>query len=453
MNTITNLPRAAVALIATFVFLASEPELVSAQNLSLAECTFAVQLGLDNTNCASLEHEPGQIIVKFGGDISEEDRSAIVQQHGCSIIDLCESGDFHLVEIPESEIEEEMRDSFKGHDEVEYAELNYLVRIFFVPNDTFFSYQWNFYNSVNDGINMEAAWDIQTGDPNVIVAVLDTGVAYENYGIYKQAPDLAETLFVSGYDFVNDDTHPNDDNGHGTHVTGTIAQSTNNDLGVAGIAFDCSIMPVKVLSKSGEGNYFNIAQGIYFAAENSAKVMSMSFGSPANSNTLRNAVAFAYEAGVTLVCAAGNEYIEDNAASYPAAYDDYCIAVGATRYDQTRSYYSNTGGYIDIAAPGGDLTVDQNNDGYPDGVLQQTFTLEPDVFAYWFFQGTSMATPHVSGAAALVISNGTDDPEEVREALEMSAIDLGDPGWDPEYGWGLLDVWAALNYPTGADEN
>ena len=137
--------------------------------------------------------------------------------------------------------------------------------------------------------------------------------------------------------------------------------------------------------------------------------------------------------------------------SYPAAYDKYCIAVGATRFDETRSYYSNAGSYLDIDAPGGDTNVDQNGDGYPDGILQQTFQNDPSVFNYYFFSGTSMATPHVTGTAALLVSRGVTDPNKVRLALEQSAKDLGPAGWDKEFGWGLLNVFGALSYKITGD--
>ena len=392
------------------------------------------------------DHVPDEIIVKFKTETPEEVKGQIIELHNCFVADICEDADLDLLKIPESEIPESMIDLFSNHEEVEYAELNYYFRQFLVPNDKLYPYQWNFYNDMNGGINIEAAWDIQTGDPNVIIAVIDSGVAYEDYDIYLQAPDLAETHFVPGYDFINNDSHPNDDNGHGTHVTGVIAQSTNNGIGCAGIAFNCSIMPVKVMDSTGSGTTFDITNGIYFAVANGAKVFNMSLGTTSNSRTMRDAIAYTYSLGVIIVCAAGNDYQNGNPPSYPAAYDDYVIAVGATRFDQSRAYYSNTGSYLTISAPGGDTRVDQNGDGWPDGILQQTFDDDPDDFGYYFAEGTSSATPHVSGAAALLISNGITDPNMILEALEQTAKDLGTPGWDTQYGWGLLDIEAALKY-------
>ena len=396
---------------------------------------------------------PHEIIVKFHDAVGQEMRDQLVRQHGCSVSCTSEPGNFHLLRIPESGMPDDLVASFLEHGEVDYAELNHYVRVFLTPDDPYFRYQWNLDNRVTGGIQMEAAWGIETGDPNVIVAVVDTGVAYEDYGVYRRAPDLAETPFVQGYDFINDDNHPNDDHGHGTHVTGTIAQSTNNRIGVAGVAFGCSVMPVKVLDVNGLGDTFTLAQGIYYAVNHGARVINLSLGDDSPSTTLKNALAFAYQHGVTVVCAAGNDYLKGNPVEYPGAYNDYCLAVGATRYDNTRAPYSSTGSYVDIAAPGGDMLVDQNGDGYPDGIVQQTFVLDPTALAYYFFQGTSMAAPHVSGLAALLISHGVRGPDEVRQAIEATAIDLGPAGWDPEYGWGLIDAGAALTYQVSADAN
>jgi serine protease len=218
-------------------------------------------------------------------------------------------------------------------------------------------------------------------------------------------------------------------------------------------------MPIKVLDRNGSGTYADIADGIRFAADEGAHVINMSLGGRFGSITLKQALAHAYGLGVTIVCASGNDG-SATTVSYPAAYDAYCIAVGATRYDETVAYYSNQGASLDLTAPGGDIYVDQNEDGYGDGVLQQTFGANPADWGYWFYQGTSMAAPHVSGVAALLIANAVAiTPDEVREALQSTAEDKGADGWDTEYGWGIVDAYAALNYtslpnnPPVADAN
>ena len=393
----------------------------------------------------------GEIIVKFKPGITDEIIRGLTQRNGCSILSTSRFADFKRLRIPTGKTVEQIIGIYSRNPNVKYAEPNYVAYAFLEPNDEFYQYQWHLDNTDYGGINMEAAWDLQTEHLDVIVAVIDTGAAYENYINFVQAPDLANTSFVAGYDFVNNDTHPNDDEGHGTHVTGTIAQSTNNNIGTAGIAFDCSIMPIKVLDKTGSGTYANIAEGIYFAADNGVKVINMSLGGSASSITLEEAVAYAYGQGVTIVCASGNDG-SDTTISYPAAYDAYCIAVGATRYDEAVAYYSNGGPSLDLTAPGGDLNVDQNGDGYGDGVLQQTFGNNPRDFGYWFYQGTSMAAPHVAGVAALLIANVVAvTPDDVREALQSTAEDKGDSGWDSAYGWGIVDAYAALNYTQGTN--
>ena len=409
------------------------------------------------------EYVPDEFIVKFKPEVGKKKIDKINLGHGTSIKRA--GSHFMRLNVPEGKTVAQMVEVYSRNPNVKYAEPNYIAHASMVPNDQYYPLQWHLDNDEYGGINMEAAWNLSTGT-DVIVAVIDTGVAYDAYQesiynpvgklirviTYAQAPDLADTNFVSGYDFVNDDTHPNDDEGHGTHVTGTIAQSTNNGLGVAGVAFNCSIMPVKVMDSDGSGYYSWMAEGIRYAADNGAQVISMSLGGTSTSTTLENALAHAYVKGVTIVCSAGNGG-PDGAPSYPAAYDAYCIAVGATRYDETVSYYSTTGDYVDIAAPGGDMTVDQNGDGYGDGVLQQTHDgSDYTNFGYWFYQGTSMAAPHVSGVAALLIANGVTGPDNVRGALESKAEDKGDTGWDPEYGWGIVDAYAALNYPAALNE-
>lgn len=363
-----------------------------------------------------------------------------------------DSKPFRVIKIPEGKVKEKVEE-YSHRPDVVYAEPNYYAQALFAPNDPLYSYQWNFGTSDIGGIGMENAWNITTGNPGVIVAIVDTGIAYENYSIYMKAPDLASASFVQGYDFVNNDSHPNDDNSHGTHVAGTVAQNTGNGIGVAGVAYNTSLMPVKVLNKSGSGTYANIAYGIRYAADNGARVINMSLGGSSSSTTLENALAYAYGKGVTIVAAAGNN--GTSTISYPAAYDQYVIAVGATRYDKMLAYYSNYGQSLDLVAPGGDMTVDQNSDGYGDGILQNTFNpsnKNPKAFGYYFLQGTSMATPHVAGVAALLIAKGNaQTPAEIRTALQETSLDLGNSGWDSRFGWGLVDAHAALNWRAEPD--
>ena len=355
---------------------------------------------------------------------------------------------------------------------VESAGYSYVLRAVGVPNDTNYSYQWDMQNTIG-GIWAQAAWDIATNHgQGVVVAVIDSGVAYEDFTgpgpinpstIYKKAPDLAAKAFVAPYDFVNRDTHPNDDNGHGTHVTGTIAEDTNNNYGLAGIAYNATIMPLKVIGFDGTGADADLVEALYYAVDHGARIINMSLGftgtgTPDASGTpctevvgLNAALDYAYSHGVVVVAAAGNDGA--NVVTCPAAYPTV-IAVGSTRFDGTRPSYSNTGSALDIAAPGGDPTVDQNHDGFSDGVVSETycydyFTLlllqSYDRFCDIFMSGTSMATPHVAGLAALLLGEDpTLTPDQVRNYIQSTARDRGAPGWDPEYGWGEIDASAAV---------
>jgi len=384
------------------------------------------------------EFMPGEIVVKFKPMAAMAEIAKINSNYRTSVLCTSPYARFKRIKIPPDKTVWEMVKLYRKNPLVEYAEPNYIDHICWIPNDELYPLQWHF-----SQINMSSAWDIeQGGDRNVIVAVLDTGVAYEDYETYQKAPDLAGTNFISGYDFVNNDSHPNDDNGHGTHVTGTIAQTTNNNIGVAGIAFNCSIMPVKVLDEQGNGSATSFADGVHYAIDHGAKVINYSVGGP-DSVTKYNAVKYAYDHGVIIVAATGNE--NSSSILYPSAYDE-CIAVGAVRYDKARAPYSNYGTGIELMAPGGDTSVDQNSDGYVDGVLQQTFSGgDPTNFGYWFWQGTSMATPHITGVIALMLSHGTSGTENIRDILHSTAEDLGNPGYDTEYGYGLVDAAAALS--------
>ncbi len=402
------------------------------------------------------KYVPGEIIVKFKPNISETEISALNAVQGAYTIYTSSPAGFKIIRIPSDSIVDEMVDIYQANASVEYAEANYIAYAMARPNDDLYYLQWHLYNQTYGGIQMQSAWSLSTGS-GVIVAILDTGVTaksrYEQdptgpTRFYQRAPDLDETDFVNGYDFVNRDRYPDDDSnpGHGTHIAGIIAQSTYNEIGVAGIAYNASLMPVKVLNSRGVGTYADIAEGIVWATNNGAHVINLGLGGSEPSKTLENAVAYAYNYGATVIAAAGNDGV--GGVCYPAAYDDYVIAVGATRYDETLTYYSNYGLSLDLVAPGGDLNVDQNGDGYSDGILQQTYQKNGTSEIFWgycYMEGTSMAAAHVSGVAALLIANGiANTPDGVREALEFTAEDKGMAGWDVEYGWGIVNAFAAL---------
>ncbi len=333
--------------------------------------------------------------------------------------------------------------AYQAEPSVIFAEPNYYAYVSdqptappaLTPNDPYFSFQWDM-----PLIQVPEAWDVSTGQ-GVLVAVLDTGIAYETFDVYQQAPDLSNTHFMPGYDFINNDQHANDDEGHGTHVAGTIAQSTNNNQGVSGVAFGATLLPVKVLDSRGQGSYDTIAQGIIYAADRRAKVINMSLSGQAGSSALAEAINYATRKGALVVAAAGNS---GGAVEYPAAYDSV-LAVGSVGFNRNRVGYSNFGPQIELVAPGGDTDADLNGDGHPDGILQQTFRGSVTNFGFYFYEGTSMAAPHVSGVAALLFArNPAATAGQVRQVLQSTALDLGPAGRDNEYGYGLVQAADAL---------
>ena len=276
---------------------------------------------------------------------------------------------------------------------VEFAEPNYIVRAFETPNDAFFPDQWNMRK-----ISAPEGWDFTHGASAVIIAIIDTGVDLDH-------PDLQSKL-VAGTDIVEGDGIPDDDNGHGTHVAGIAAAATNNSIGVAGVGYDCRIMPVKALDAQGSGLTSDVAAGISFAVTNGAKVVSLSLGSPSNSSTMQSAVNNAWNSGVLVVAASGND--GTSALSYPAAHTN-AIAVGATDANDARASFSNFGPWVDVAAPGTDILSTYINNQYA------------------YTSGTSMSTPHVAGLGGLLWAflGPTTSVATIRQRIEDNTIPIG----------------------------
>lgn len=306
---------------------------------------------------------------------------------------------------------------------VRYVEPNYRVQAEFIPNDARWSEQ---YGPVR--VQAPAAWDVTTGSSSVILAVVDSGIDASH-------PEFAGRI-LPGYDFVERDTIPQDRCGHGTHVAGIAAAAGDNGEGIAGIAWGVQILPIRVLNSLCSGTIADVAEGIVAAVERGARVINLSLGTTRASTLLENATFYAYTHGAAVIAAAGNYSLT---VVYPARYD-WVLAVGATDASNQRAPLSAVGAELDLMAPGMDIL--------------STLPFGPNRYGkapgYDTLSGTSMAAPHVAGAAALLASLPQfDSPDKIYDALIHTALDLNGPGRDNETGYGLLQIFAALNYaPT-----
>ncbi len=370
--------------------------------------------------------------------------------------------------------------------EVEYAHPNWLMEQHLVPNDTSYAArQWNF-----TALNLPGAWDINPGGRGVTVAVIDTGMTsvtqtfnfktWSGTAIVTDAmpfaisPDFDAARIAAGRDFVFWNGPVLDSDGHGTHVSATVAQTTNNNLGFAGVAYNAHVMPLKaclsfwdiqiVRSEQGIPGYAPLNAGgcptsavtaaIRYAADNGAKVINLSLGGTNPSPTYLDALNYAVSRGVFVAMSAGNEFNDGNPTTYPASYAPEiggAMSVGAVGRSLSRAGYSTTGSFVEIVAPGGN-----GSDGGSAGLIWQAGIFfadyDPEVVIFPRFdrysdtplQGTSMASPHVAGVAALLMSQGITSPAAIEAMLTRTARDLGAKGKDNDFGAGLVEPRAAL---------
>ena len=390
-----------------------------------------------------IEYAPDQVLVKFKPSFTSQDVETTLAAYEAKMMKRIPRIDIYQLQIPKGTTVEGMLYVLRQNPDVEYAAPNYKAYITVTPRDPLFQYQYSLYNDgqriapvdipgaptgkQNADIKAISAWDETKGNEDVIIAVLDTGADLNHI-------DIKNKIHSTGYDFVNDDSDATDDHWHGTFVSGIAVAETNNREGIAGVAWNCKLLPIKTMDEEGAGYYSWIIEGIIWAADNGASVINLSLGGDVAHQSLENAVKYAFDKGVVVVAAAGND---SNSVLYPAAYDAYCLAVAATDYEDLRTDWSNFGPEVDVAAPG-DWIVSL----YPEYLTPIGF------LPYAWGSGTSAATPHVAGLAALIKSvKPWLSPSEVMNVIRYSADDVNSsdyPGEDEFIGYGRINMEKAL---------
>jgi len=399
--------------------------------------TLLAPAGVRSAQPVASSTAPGEVLVRYRGDASP----------------------FRKLCLPTGTDARAAIRSLRSRVDVLYAGPNRVYQLQAAPNDPAYFLQWNFKSEPSGSARVEPAWDLLAAAGKIpgagaVVAVIDTGVAFENYqgpGYNGQtrnftvAPDFLGTTFLAPYNTVRGDAHPNDEISHGTHVAGTIVAGSGDGVGAAGIASGAALIPIGA-SKFEFGDVVlteaDVATGIRWAADQGADVINMSFGGRDLSEPIADAITYAREKGAVLVAAAGNDWTKR--LLFPASLNAEVISVSACGYDGKRSPYATYGPGLALSAPGGNFAQDLNRDFYPDGIVQQTigYLQDPSQFSNQIFEGTSMATPHVAGAAALVIGAGVHGEPRVRSILLRTA--RGTRRHSQYTGWGNLDAGEAV---------
>jgi thermitase len=385
---------------------------------------------------------PDQVLVKFKSSVAFGMQAEILAAYDVTALSRIDQLGVTTVRAPEGTSAEDLISAFSRNPDIVYAHPNHYFRACLTPNDPLFKYQYALSNTgqligsvpgsptgtISSDIKAPSAWEETTGDGTIVVAIVDSGVDLTH-------PDLAGNMKSSGRDFVNGDFDASDDYVHGTRMAGLIAAVSDNGEGIAGVAWNCKFLPVKVLDANGVGTSDKVAQGIIWAADNGASVINLSWGGASGDETLRNAVKYACETkGVVVVAAAGND---GGSVCYPAVYDDYVLAVAATDYNDARASWSNTGAALDVAAPGVRILS-----------TVPTWYFSSDSLPYGYADGTSMSAAHVSGLAALIRGlKPTLTPAQVMNVIRYSCDDVNAStyaGKDTLLGYGRINMETAL---------
>jgi subtilisin family serine protease len=361
---------------------------------------------------------PGQILVKPKAHVTDAEFSKRLAAHRATHRKTLQHISVRIINVPEDRAEAVLS-ALRNDPEIEFAERDGIARAAFVPNDSYVvsGNEWHLQK-----IQAPQAWDYTAGAPNTIIAILDSG-------INSAHPDLAGRV-LPGYDFVSDNSDPADDFGHGTAVAGTAVAAGNNNIGVAGVAFGCAVLPVKVVDSSGFASYSCVAQGIKYAVDHGARVINLSIAGDTPSSTLQSAIDYAWSNNVVVVAAAGNN--GDSTPQYPAACA-HVVGVSATEPDDSLATFSSYGSFVALAAPGDNIWTTQRDLSNP----------------YGAWRGTSFASPIVASAAALIAAaNPTLSNTQIVSVLETAADDLGLPGYDPSFGFGRVNAFRAVALAT-----